>query len=159
MSEVEWPLLENVIRRRKINHTFGMVRKYANGMPKPHQGWDFEAKVGTPAYAIADGEIVLVRDSTSYGHQLTLKFEWEGQTLYAFYAHLHQYYMSQGQKVVANDIIAACGKSGNAKNLRAKDDHLHFEIRTKLWPGRGLKNRMSPLKLYKRCPLRNPIAG
>ena len=90
---------------------------------------------------------------------MTLRFKHEGETLYAFYAHLTMYAAELNQTVKANDIIAFCGKSGNAKNLPAKDDHLHFEIRKKLWPGRGLKNRISPLKLYGKCPLHSPIAG
>ena len=51
---ITWPLAINVIRGRKESNTFGMVRHYENGNPKPHQGWAFEAAVSTPAYAIAD---------------------------------------------------------------------------------------------------------
>ena len=63
MGEVTWPLEQNMIRGQKVSNTFGMVRTYANGTPKPHQGWDFAAAVGTPAYAIADGKIEFIADN------------------------------------------------------------------------------------------------
>lgn len=158
-TTIVWPLLSNVIRRRLTNHTFGYVRKYASGAPKPHQGWDFEARVGEPAYAIADGKVEDVRDKGDYGVQVCMSFRWERETLYAFYAHLDRAYVETGQVVSANDFIAACGKSGNAKNLPAADEHLHFEVRTKLHPGLGLRDRVSPLVIFKKCPLTLPIAG
>lgn len=77
--------------------------------------------------------------------------EHEGRILYALYAHLHKYYVVQGKKVSTNDIITASGKSGNAKNLKISDDHLHFEIRQKLWPGYGLKNGINSIALCNRC--------
>jgi len=35
-DSITWPLMRNVIRRRSINNTFGMVRGRADGTPKPH---------------------------------------------------------------------------------------------------------------------------
>jgi murein DD-endopeptidase MepM/ murein hydrolase activator NlpD len=81
-SSVVWPLVSNVIRARSMNHTFGMVRKYATGAPKPHQGWNFEPRVGEPVYSIADGEVVFVRDKGDYGLQLCLSFSF-GDNTYA----------------------------------------------------------------------------
>ncbi|HRY16831.1 MAG TPA: M23 family metallopeptidase [Candidatus Competibacteraceae bacterium] len=154
MGEVTWPLEQNVIRGNKINHTFGMVRKNADGTPKPHQGWDFKATVGTNAYAIADGKIEFVKDSGAYGKQICLSFTWKDQkTRYAFYAHMNTILVSQGQQVTMNTIIGTTGKSGNAQNLPASEDHLHFEIRTKANAGYGLSNRLSPLKIFGKCPL------
>jgi murein DD-endopeptidase MepM/ murein hydrolase activator NlpD len=62
LDGVTWPLEWNVIRRNSVSNTFGMVRNYANGTPKPHQGWDFSAAVGTPAFAIADGKVIFVHN-------------------------------------------------------------------------------------------------
>lgn len=160
MSDViVWPLLSNVIRRRLVNHTYGMVRKRADGTARPHQGWDFEAPVGEPAYAIARGKVEFVREKGDYGLQVCMSFAFEGQTLYAFYAHLQKAYVRPGQAVEPNDFIAACGESGNAKGMPKADQHLHLEIRTKLSPGLGLEDRLSPLTVFKKCPLHSPIAG
>ena len=66
-NAITWPLAFNLIRQRAVNNTFGMVRRRADGTAKPHQGWDFQATVGTPAYAIAAGTVEFVRDRGDYG--------------------------------------------------------------------------------------------
>jgi murein DD-endopeptidase MepM/ murein hydrolase activator NlpD len=156
---IVWPLVSNVVRGRLTNHTFGMVRKYASGAPKPHQGWDLEAHVGEPAYAIAAGKIEFVRDKGDYGLQVCMSFSFDSATLYAFYAHLDKSYVKEGDAVAPNDFIAACGKSGNARNLPKSDEHLHLEIRTRLKPGLGLEHRLDPVKVFGKCPLKLPIPG
>lgn len=154
---VRWPLMINRIRRGRISNTYGMVRKWPNGNPKPHQGWDLQAVVGVHAMAIADGEIVFVRHQGDYGLQVCMRFTFNGKTRYAFYAHLSQRLVSAGDAVQIGDPIARCGKSGNASGLPAREDHLHFEIRTIQNPGGGLGGRVSPLTVYKTCPLGSSI--
>jgi peptidoglycan LD-endopeptidase LytH len=158
---IVWPLVSNVIRRRLLNHTFGNVRRYSDGRRKPHQGWDFEARVGEPAYAIATGMVEFVRDQgdMGLGLQVCMSFRFQGKTLYALYAHLQHAYVKEGQRLVPNDFVGACGKSGNARNQRAADDHLHFEVRTMPRPGLGLTGRLSPLVVFEKCPLYSPIPG
>jgi murein DD-endopeptidase MepM/ murein hydrolase activator NlpD len=156
---ITWPLFVNVIRRRSLNHTFGWVRKYANGSPKPHQGWDLEATVGTPVFSIAGGEVEFVRDLGDYGLQVCIGFQHNGATLYAFYGHLSSSTVSVNQKVEADDLIAYSGESGNARGMAAADQHVHLEIRTKAYAGVGLANRVSPLTVFGTCPLTQPIYG
>jgi len=158
--KIVWPLLRNEIRGNLVNNTFGNVRKYENGLSKPHQGWDLKAAVGTPVYAIADGKIAFVRSTGAYGLQLCQEFTFEGTLLYAFYAHLHSVYANKDQiEVHVGQIIAATGKSGNASNLPSSEDHLHVEIRTKMNPGLGLEFRISPLHVFGKCPLHTVITG
>jgi murein DD-endopeptidase MepM/ murein hydrolase activator NlpD len=156
---ITWPLASNVIRGGATNNTFGMVRKNKDGSARPHQGWDFKAAVGEPGYAIADGKIVMVKDHGDYGKQLALEFSFKGTIYYAFYAHLKQIHAQEGDSVQRNALIAACGKSGNASNLPASEDHLHFEIRTKKQPGLGLKDRVSPMVVFGHLPLTQPVPG
>ena len=158
-ASITWPLVSNLIRGKKVNHTFGMVRKNADGTPRPHQGWDFTAAVGEPAYAIADGTVVLVKEGGDYGHRLAVEFDLSGTTYYAFYAHLSKVYVAEGDTVKRNDLICKTGKSGNAQNLAASEQHLHFEIRTKNPPGLGLKDRVSPLVVFGKCPMNTAIPG
>ena len=158
-ASIVWPLASNVIRAHKVNNTFGMVRKNEDGTPRPHQGWDFSAPPGEPAYAIADGTVRMVKDAGDYGRQLSFEFKLGGKTYFAFYAHLLHIFVTEGQQVTRNQLIAKCGKSGNASNLPASEDHLHFEIRTKQPPSLGLADRVSPLVVFGQCPLNQPVAG
>jgi murein DD-endopeptidase MepM/ murein hydrolase activator NlpD len=144
-----------LLRGRSENNTFGMVRRYADGRQKPHQGWDFEASIGTTVHAIADGKVEFVAtNSGDYGSQICHSFEFDGKTLYAYYAHLSSILVAKGDSVKQGDSIGATGNTGNAKNLPRKEDHLHFEIREKAICGKGLQGRISPFKVYGVCPLK-----
>jgi len=149
-----WPLLYNIIRRNLVNHTFGMVRRNANGTRRPHQGWDFHAPIGTPTWAIADGRVVFIRNEGDYGRQVCIEFRHLGKTYYAFYAHLDSILVRRNQQVAAFDSIGTTGETGNAAGMAKEDQHLHFEIRTEPYPGKGLNGRVSPATIYGRCPLR-----
>jgi len=98
-----------------------------------------------PIYAVADGKIVLVSDVlpdeppgenppvgaltlTEFGgNHVVQKFEQNGQTYYAFYAHLTpgsaSQYAKVGQQVKAGDQLGLLGNSGNSSA-----PHLHFHV-------------------------------
>lgn len=158
-SAITWPLGYNVIRRRSVRNTFGMVRVRADGTPRPHQGWDFEAVVGTVAYALADGNIEYVRDQGDYGLQLAMAFKLNGRQLWAFYAHLDKVFVKEREVVTRNQLICTTGESGNAAGMDVEDQHLHFEIRTAARPRLGLSDRISPIEVFGKCPLIVGIAG
>lgn len=158
-STIFWPLLHNKIRRGIKNHTFGMVRRYATGALKPHQGWDFEAIVGTPFYAIGSGKVEFVRNRGDYGLQLCHSFQFNEKTLYAFYAHLGSVNVKEGDEVSGNQELGFTSNSGNARGLKKEDLHLHFEIRTKLTPGPALQDRMDPILVFGHCPFTFDISG
>ena len=154
-----WPLSHNVIRRNKESNTFGLVRVKANGTKRPHQGWDFEAPIGTPCFAICDGRVELVYHSVDYGNVAVLRFALNGDTLYAAYAHLSEVDVEPGQSVSKGQTIGKTGDTGNASGMTGRDLHLHFEIRTEPRPGLGLAGRMSPIKVFGVCPLNEAIAA
>lgn len=127
---------------------FGLVRKNANGTPRAHQGIDLQANVGTPVYAVADGQIVGVNmGKDGYGFKITLKLG----DKFAFYAHLSEVFCTVGSQVTAGTLIGKTGASGNAVGMTtiAKGGHLHFEIRTKQNAGLGLSGRLDPLDFVK----------
>lgn len=150
---IGWPLKHNRIRRGLASNTFGMVRRKADGSKRPHQGWDFEASVGTPCFAIADGRVALTYTSTDYGEVLVLEFTFEGRELFAAYAHLSAIEVRFGDRVTKGQRVALTGDSGNAKGMSGPDEHLHFEIRTVARPGVGLAGRVSPLEIFRHVPL------
>lgn len=154
---IGWPLAHNLIRRKAVSNTFGMVRHNPDGSKRPHQGWDFEAPIGTPCFAIADGKVAFVNRTGDYGNLIALGFPFEGKTLYAAYAHLSAIEVALGASVRKGQRIGLTGDTGNAKGMTGPDLHLHFEIRTEPRPGRGLAGRISPLTVFRSVPLDQPI--
>jgi murein DD-endopeptidase MepM/ murein hydrolase activator NlpD len=140
------------IRAADVDHTlsmaaspvggaFGSVRSHGRRI---HQGWDILAPVGTPVKAIASGRIEGVRDHGDYGLQILLHLaglQYHFHDLYAFYAHLSNVVVIEGWHVCEGEVMGFTGISGNAHGT---GPHLHFEIRTAPWPGRGTHGRIDP---------------
>ncbi len=123
-----------------------------------HDGLDLYAPEGTPLYATVDGEIYDPYISGSYGNTLTIKGKYNNKTYYFFYAHLRDKVTYKSKdKVKAGDVIGYSGKTGkSAKNLKANQVHLHFEIRTE---GTRTGNRVNPVSVVselKRDLITNP---
>lgn len=154
---IGWPLKHNRIRRGLVSNTFGPVRRGTDGKPRVHQGWDFEAPVGTPCFAIADGAVAMTYFSKDYGNVAVLSFEHDGQMRFAAYAHLSAIDVKTGQRVIRGQRIGLTGDTGNAKGMAGPDQHLHFEIRTEPRPGLGLAGRVTPLNIFRAVPLDKAI--
>jgi murein DD-endopeptidase MepM/ murein hydrolase activator NlpD len=152
-----WPLDRNIIRRGAESNTFGMVRRRADGSPRPHQGWDFHAPVGTPCYAVGAGKVVTVSSGGDYGLVIVHLFKHDGGNYYAAYCHMKSATVKPGDTVTGGQMIGLTGDSGNAKGMRGPDSHLHFEVRTVPAPGLGLAGRVSPLKVFGVCPLHDEV--
>lgn len=161
-STVDWPLDLNRIRRGLINHTFGRVRRNADGTMRPHQGWDLFAAPGTPCFAVSDGSVKHIRTIGDYGNTIVLEFQFDidgngrPDTLYAAYSHLSRIDVKVGEKVRKGQQIGLTGNSGNATSMRGEDCHLHFELRTQPTPGVGLVGRLTPGQIFETCPLHEP---
>lgn len=155
---IDWPLDSNRIRRGSLNHTFGMVRRNADGSTRPHQGWDFYAAPGTPCYSVANGTVRLIRTVGDYGNTIVIEFKHDGDTRYAAYSHLSRIDVRVGQRLTIGERIGLTGNTGNATSMRGDDCHLHFEFRSMPAPGLGLSGRLSPMALFGKCPLDKPIA-
>lgn len=146
------------IREKNFKNSFGYGgRKFDDGSPKPHQGWDIAAFIGTPIFAILGGKIEYVQPrrkifdvkkgklvEAPYGNEVCLAFEFKGKTLYAQYAHLKSYIVRPGQIVEEGERLGYSGQSGNAEGQSPGEDHLHFEIRTTPHGGGGLNGRFDP---------------
>jgi murein DD-endopeptidase MepM/ murein hydrolase activator NlpD len=159
----DWPLDSNVIRRGMLNHTFGMVRRRADGNTRPHQGWDLFAAPGTPCYAVAAGHVAMIRTVGDYGNTVVLAVnvdvtgDGKPELRFVAYSHLSHIGVKAGQGVHMGQRIGLTGNSGNATTMRGPDCHLHLELRTVVAPGTGLMGRESPLALFRHCPLDEPV--
>lgn len=164
------PLASMKIRDGSKQHTFGMVRTYPNGSPKPHQGWDLEAPVGTPVFAIHSGTVKWTRSGPAggaYGNQILVEFKFDVSSddhppvsYYAFYAHLSSIQVAAGDEVHEGDQIGLTGRTGNA-NSPGITPHLHFEIRDTgaETPGSGLPHRLDPTWFLGMPPMNQQPGG
>jgi murein DD-endopeptidase MepM/ murein hydrolase activator NlpD len=116
----------NTWRPEDSNH--GIVPTRNKGK---HDGLDLYAPVGTPVFACVDGIRVRIGPdiSDTYGKTITIRGYYNGKEYHFFYAHLSETYIKIGEKVKAGKKIGVTGKTGNAKDLLAKQTHLHFEVR------------------------------
>jgi murein DD-endopeptidase MepM/ murein hydrolase activator NlpD len=108
-----WPLA-NVART--VGSPFGTRGGRA------HEGIDLPAPMGTPVFAVADGEVVYAGSGIrGYGNLVVLQ---HGGDLLTVYAHNANVFVTQGQGVRTGERIATVGQTG-----RATGPHLHFEVR------------------------------
>lgn len=86
-----------------------------------HTGLDIAAASGTPIKVVSGGTVTFAGWSGSYGYLVKVS---HGNGVETWYAHTSKMYVSVGQSVVAGDLIAAVGSTGNSTG-----PHLHLEIR------------------------------
>ncbi len=141
------PVKNPKIRFNRASNLFGNdVRITKEGATKCHQGFDYEATVGTDVLAVKDGKVVDAGPTRgAYGTVICLEHTMDdNSTKYTFYAHLSEIDVKVGDVVKEGDTIGKTGVTGNASNCKGKDQHLHFEFRTKQHAPKGLDGRINP---------------
>ena len=88
-----------------------------------HTGVDYAVPVGTDVLAVADGKITNANWGKSYGTQLVQTCEGG----FFIYAHLSKVLVKNGDSVVAGQVIAKTGNTGNSTG-----PHLHAEYRSNI---------------------------
>lgn len=124
---------ENISRGWDLNAE-KIVNGKATGKKAPHKGIDFLPKVsgvsGDNVYAVAGGKIVTASKHSShgsYGLFVRIAHDIDGDGIadyYSQYAHLSSILVDEKDDVVAGQVIAKMGSTGNSTG-----PHLHFEIR------------------------------
>ena len=90
---------------------------------KFHSGMDFSANIGTPVYATGDGVVKKAGWQSGYGKIIIIDHGFGYQT---WYAHLNDYDVRVGQKVVRGEVIGKVGNTG-----KSTGPHLHYEVHVK----------------------------
>ncbi|MEU5843571.1 M23 family metallopeptidase [Rhodococcus sp. NPDC047139] len=85
-----------------------------------HAGIDIAGPIGTPIYAVADGEVIDSGPASGFGMWIRLLHDDGTVTVYG---HIDQSLVSVGQRVMAGDQIATMGNRGFSTG-----PHLHFEV-------------------------------
>jgi murein DD-endopeptidase MepM/ murein hydrolase activator NlpD len=104
-----------------IKPTAGVVTQWFHG---PHQALDIGAPTGTAIVAMAQGVVIVAKNSGyngGYGEMVIIEHPNKTQTLYA---HMSRVDVVQGQKVSQGQTIGAIGSTG-----RSTGPHLHYEVR------------------------------
>lgn len=102
-----------------ISSRFGEVSSVRSSA---HKGLDIACKTGTDIKAIADGTVIFSGyDNNGLGYAIKID---HGNGVQTVYGHCSQLYVSVGQTIIAGEVIAAVGSTGNSTG-----PHLHLEIR------------------------------
>jgi hypothetical protein len=102
--------------------SFGVKRVY-NGKiaEQAHMGSDYDAPVGSPILAVADGTVVLAKDMFFEGNSVFID---HGDGLISMYFHLSELKVEAGQEVKRGQTLGREGSTG-----RATGPHLWFGVR------------------------------
>lgn len=116
---------------KQLASGYGMRIDPIYGTIRFHAGMDFTANIGTPVYATADGTVVLSDWKQGYGKCIIIDHGYGYQTLYA---HLNEYKVRAGQKVIRGEFIGEVGNTG-----KSTGPHLHYEVHVKGQPDNPAK--------------------
>lgn len=115
-GKLAWP----VPASSRVTSAFGWRTIW--GKKEFHLGIDIGAKAGTAINAAEDGQVILVRkSSTGYGWHVVIN---HGGGYATLYAHTSRIDVTEGQQVKRGQTIAGVGTTGASTG-----NHLHFEVR------------------------------
>jgi murein DD-endopeptidase MepM/ murein hydrolase activator NlpD len=135
-ADTQLSVLENLLFNRELDRNavpsrapiansyvtsgFGMRADPFGGGGQFHKGIDFEANVGDPVMAVADGVVSFSGDRSGYG--LTVEID-HGNGYVTRYAHNSRLQRAVGDLVRSGQEIAKAGSTG-----RSTGAHVHFEV-------------------------------
>lgn len=88
---------------------------------RSHTGIDIAANTGTPIYSCSKGTVEFTGWYYGYGNLVIVN---HGNGIKTYYGHCSKIYVSVGDSVTKDTVIAAMGSTGNSTG-----PHLHLEIR------------------------------
>ncbi len=132
LAFVEARLLEQRVAKRLLPTTlpvesavigsgFGYRIDPFVGLRSRHEGLDFNAPVGTPVVAAADGVVLATSYHPEYGKVVDID---HGDGLISRYAHLSVIDVAESKIIRRGERLGAVGNTG-----RSTGSHLHFEVR------------------------------
>lgn len=104
-----------------VTSPFGQRTNPVDGEEKFHYGIDLGAAEGEKIKCAAQGTAQEVGTNDEYGNYILVS---HGDEIYTLYAHCREVLPESGDDILAGQVIATCGSTGNATG-----PHLHFELR------------------------------
>lgn len=86
-----------------------------------HKGIDLKAELGTDVVATGNGKVIEASENKGWGKLIIIEHGGQYQT---YYAHLNDFSVKQGDKVVKGQVIGHVGSTGYSTG-----PHLHYEVR------------------------------
>ena len=117
----------------KVTKKYGQDRHPKFGTVTFNNGVNIKAPAGAPIRAVATGKVEFVDWISGYGNCIILN---HGDGYYTLYAHTAQIFVTLGQMVSQNEVIAEVGDSGSLNGFEC-----HFEIRKS-------KQALDPMKWF-----------
>lgn len=108
-----------------------------------HFGIDIAAPQGQMVISVEDGKVTRSYYSDSYGHAIFIEHD---NGLETIYAHLHERYVQEGEKIHAGQSIGTVGNTGHSTG-----NHLHFEVHDGNWNIKK-SNSIDPLLVLSEQP-------
>lgn len=129
---------------RPLTVEFGISSPF--GAPRtpnpPHRGIDFDCPIGTPVSAMVDGVVFRSgweRDpnmepnyqNIGFGLRVWQTFTLNGEKFFAWYGHLSQAFVNEGDKIKAGDVVGLSGATGRtySSHRPGPAPHLHVQVR------------------------------
>lgn len=114
-------ILSHPIPNAIMTSPFGPRLHPIYGIVKMHNGVDFDAAIGQPMRAAADGQVVIASTQGGYGNCVVID---HGNGIATLYAHLTAYAVQVGDQVRRGQPVGFAGSTGASTG-----PHLHFEVR------------------------------
>lgn len=109
------------VKNAYLGSPFGHRSDPIAGLRAMHEGIDFNAEIGTPVVAAADGIVLSAAYHPEFGNLVELD---HGDGLTSRYAHLSRMEVLPGRLIKRGEHLGAVGNTG-----RSTGPHLHFEVR------------------------------
>jgi len=103
-----------------ITSLYGLRHDPIDGALRTHQGIDIAVPEGTPVHAVAPGRVVFSGPRSGYGNAVVVD---HGDGRVTLYAHNDANWVTEGDAVTPDDILALSGSTG-----RSTGPHVHFEL-------------------------------
>lgn len=103
-----------------LSSSYGYREDPFTGRKRFHRGLDYSTPTGTPVRATADGVVTALKRDRGLGMMVRID---HGNGLRTTYAHLSEWHVKTGQRVVRGQVVALSGNSG-----RSTAPHLHYEV-------------------------------
>lgn len=114
-GRLAWPVMGD------LTSPFGWRIHPILGGRRMHNGIDQRAAIGDPIHAAANGTVILTGERGGYGRLVVID---HGGGLSTLYSHQSSIAVSEGDEVLAGDVIGYIGCTGYCTG-----PHLHFEVR------------------------------